>query len=113
MKIWLDDIREPPLDWVWVKNAKDAWYVICMAYKRGQFEGVSFDHDLGEDGTGYDLACLMECFSVYPSIFINIHSANPVGVENIKKAMENNNYYITVTTYDSNMVKKKRMFRDI
>jgi len=89
MKIFLDDIRNPP---------DDSWTVLRTADQVIRFlafydiEEISFDHDLGDDenGTGYDVAKYIEeqCFYGYmkcPKWMI--HSANPVGRENIKSAM--------------------------
>jgi hypothetical protein len=56
----------------------------------GQVECISFDHDLGTDETGYTVAKYIER-AVYDREIScpkwKVHSANPVGVENIRKAM--------------------------
>lgn len=89
MKMWLDDIRIPPIDFdIWVKNATDAINEI----KKGTITHISFDHDLGLDSlTGYDVACYIE-ENVFNGkidpISWSIHSANPVGRKNITMAME-------------------------
>lgn len=86
MKIWLDDVRTPPDEWFWCKTARDAGYVT----------EISFDHDLGVtiDGglapTGYDLACHIEESAhegTLKRILWHVHSANPVGCDNIRAAM--------------------------
>ena len=95
MKIFLDDIREPP---------DDSWFV-CRTYRECEkyilyyhetIEEISFDHDLGEDKTGYDVAKLFEhhCFHKhFPCPKWIIHSANPVGRANIEMAMRKAEYW--------------------
>jgi hypothetical protein len=104
MKIWLDDMRPspfPPRDGkftypfdkyapydIHCGNAHDAIRMI----ETGFVKFISFDHDLGDGGTGYDVAKYIEekthtKLSVSP-ICYKIHSANPVGSENIKRAMD-------------------------
>jgi hypothetical protein len=52
MKVWLDDVRDPPAnDWFWVKTAAEAILLLQMF----PVEMISLDHDLGDDlvlGTG-------------------------------------------------------------
>lgn len=61
--------------------------------KTGKVGLISFDHDLGEpeNGTGYDVAkWIEEMAHTDPSFMVPewaIHSANPVGRENIRRAM--------------------------
>lgn len=93
MKIFLDDIRNPKTnDWVIVRNYKDCIELInLLTYKDELFEEISMDHDLGEEHTGYDVAKYIEslCYHGMKCPKWNIHSANTVGSENIKRAMEN------------------------
>jgi hypothetical protein len=92
MNIWLDDVRPMPAGFdVHVKTASEA---IELIKNSDGVESISFDHDLGndEDGTGYDVATYIE-MSVYlrhhpPPRRWAVHSANPVGREKIKRAME-------------------------
>lgn len=92
MKLWIDDIRNPaewrPNEhWVWVKNYKDAVSTI----KDLGVSHISFDHDLGEEMTGYDIAKIIEELAsnnAIGRISWEIHSANPVGAANIRMAME-------------------------
>jgi hypothetical protein len=45
MRIWLDDLREPPDEgWVWVKTIEEATNLLA----NGQVESLSLDNDLGE-----------------------------------------------------------------
>ena len=53
MKIYLDDIREPPDGWLHVR-----WpYEALRLLRTGDVTEISLDHDLGDDsrGTGYDV----------------------------------------------------------
>lgn len=105
MKVWLDDIRNPPDEsWVWAKNV---WYVIGLLIT-GNVEHISFDHDLGWDNTkddawnqqndGYYLAKTIERYAYedtqnlhtwhLPPLSWDIHSSNPVGRKNIEMAMK-------------------------
>lgn len=89
MKIFLDDIRNPPSDsWKLVRTAQEA----IEALKTGKVEWISLDHDLGENQpTGYDVVKWIEK-EVFTNNFtpprILIHSMNTVGVDNIKAARE-------------------------
>lgn len=88
MRIFLDDIREPgSSDWKIVRSAEQAIELL----KTGLVTEISFDHDLGNDLTGYHVACFIEqgAFEqrLAPMIW-HVHSANPVGRENIKRAMK-------------------------
>lgn len=105
-RIWLDDTRDPrDHGWdvytnvLWVKKAKDAMALIRLAVdyqavnNDACIEFISFDHDLGEDLTGYDVAKVIESHCAYGELKINrdmwaVHSANPVGRRNIKSAMQ-------------------------
>jgi len=88
MKLFVDDIREAPdSSWVIVRTAKEAMDLL----ESGKIEVLSLDHDLGEDLTGYDIINWLER-KVYNNEVespkeILVHSANPVGVDNIKRAI--------------------------
>ena len=85
MKIYLDDIRTP-LDksWTVIRNYHD--FVQAISQSFGYIEYISFDHYLGEEKTGYDCAKFLTGYCqnnnvVPPQCYV--HSANPVGRENI------------------------------
>ena len=106
-KLYLDDIRYPDLhpDWRIARNFHDAvWY--CKNYGRPYH--ISFDHDLAfehyindqspmgrpREFTGYDFAkwfCqwIMDNNVSLKGFTYAVHSANPVGAENIRNYMEN------------------------
>lgn len=96
MKLWIDDMRQPPRDeemggkaWVWVKTSKDAIEILSVCH----VTEMSFDHDLGEEDNGYKVAAFLEEIAPYRMAYLgpikwHIHSQNPVGRERIRAAME-------------------------
>lgn len=89
MKLWLDDIRPAPEGWTWVKTAWDAIALL----EKGGVEAVSLDHDLGdaENGTGQFVAGWIEAEAYHGRIgriAWRVHSANPIGAERMKIALE-------------------------
>ena len=93
MKLWMDDIRTPPEGFqLWAKDYDDA--ITLLRTKRVTF--VSFDHDLGEGKTGYDVAKWIEqqaALRFLPKLEWTVHSANPVGRDNIIAAMKSAERY--------------------
>lgn len=84
MKIYLDDIRVPTKDYIWVKDAFSAIKMIEEDWNI--IEEISLDHDLGDEtvvGTGYNVVCFIEMYvhENHPNHlpYIHVHSANPVG----------------------------------
>lgn len=81
MKLWLDDIRLPPKDFVWAKTAEEAIAHLAT----GDVDLCSLDHDLDESVstlTGYDVLewmerCVAEGIWYGPLPTILVHSANP------------------------------------
>lgn len=91
LKVWLDDERDPPLGWYWVKTAEQAIFIL----ENEQVSEISLDHDLGDNnGTGYDVICYLER-EVYtnPLLFtcpkVFIHTQNPVGRDKMEKTLAN------------------------
>jgi hypothetical protein len=91
VKIWLDDVREAPRGWQHYKTAEDLIeYIELIGWHNVSV--ISLDHDLGENiKTGYDfLKWAEKWFSMYDEKHIpkfEVHSANPVGVKNMKAAI--------------------------
>ena len=100
--IWLDDER--PINPIWIKRADDDIYFIKFKNALGLIEWyqtksneydkifISFDHDLGSEFTGYDVAkfivdnkCNLTGFAV--------HSMNPVGAMNIFQLLTHYGYH--------------------
>ncbi len=93
--IFLDDIRDPLSDeWIVVRDAVTAYHHIVDAWVAGRTIVISLDHDLGEDmPTGYDLLNWIELDiaiddHLHPNISFQIHSANPVGRDNMARAIK-------------------------
>lgn len=91
--LFLDDLRVVPNGFSGVKSYLEFTDFIL---KNGLPEFISFDHDLGEEKTGYDCAkwlveyCMNNKFPL-PEFFV--HSQNPVGKENIQRLLDNFNKY--------------------
>jgi NAD+-processing family protein with receiver domain len=84
LKLFVDDERSCPNGWGLARTYDEAVYFIST----GKVEAISLDHDLGEEKTGYDLACLLENLVmrhvvVAPEQML-CHSSNPVGRQRIE-----------------------------
>lgn len=110
MKLWIDDVRYAPEGYVWCKSVNEAIQTIKLGEKNALYatttkqsdsiimkwwpELIDIDHDSGEfycDGGDFIkiLDWLEETGRNYP---IHIHSANPVGVENMRRIIERNGW---------------------
>ena len=84
MYLYLDDIREPKYhNMCVVRNYEDCINVIA----NNHIDFLSLDHDLGEEKTGYDVAKYLVQEGIEIE-HINIHSANPVGRDNITQLIQ-------------------------
>ena len=101
MKLWIDDMREPPYtgEWIVVRSVRQAKVAIHW-YEHQMNEDtilISLDHDAGDfarDGGDYIklLDWLEEEGIVDTGYFFHIHSQNPVGIENMRRIIEHNNW---------------------
>ena len=103
MKLWIDDVRPAPEGWVWLKSVNAAKrYIHYHSDGVIDYDGkpvatvdlISLDHDLGDyaydGGDGVKLLdWLEETGRDYP---IRIHSQNPVGVQNMRRIIQRNNW---------------------
>jgi len=91
-KLYLDDIRNPTTEgWEIVRSYSD---FVKWIETNGTPDLISFDHDLGEtdEKTGYDCAkwlCEYCWDNGLPIPEYNVHSANPVGRDNILHLLKN------------------------
>lgn len=91
MKIWLDDIRTAPQGYECVKSVNQAKRLIENSEQNNiKIEILDLDHDLGDfasdGGDGIKLLdWLVERQTFYP---INLHTANPVGKDNMQRMIE-------------------------
>lgn len=99
--LWIDDYRDPyENDWLsFSPIGKDCKVIWCKTYQEAIDwlnnnwpDGICFDHDLGEEKTGYDIAK----YVVYRILDENLkmpkiacQSSNPVGRKNIEKIFAN------------------------
>lgn len=100
MNIFLDDIRQPEdnsIKWEIITNFYEFTKIITY-YGLPVITSISFDHDLGLDSqgnlekTGYDCAKWLVDYCIENDLDLpryKIHSANPVGAENIKSLLCN------------------------
>jgi len=90
MKLYIDDLRPCPEGYVLARTYAEA----LEKLESNTFDEISFDHDLGEEKTGYDILCWIE-WGLYliPTDFANtvfkVHSANPVGRQRMLQVIEN------------------------
>ena len=91
MQLWLDDIRDPKVygkpEAIWVKTAEEAMAIL----RTGYVSFISFDHDLGTELDGHDVATEIERLvyeGLIPMPEWSVHSANPVGEAEITAAMK-------------------------
>lgn len=94
MKIWIDDVRDPPRGWFWSKTSRHA--IRLLNTIGDKIEEISFDHDLGGDDTSIPVANLLEQMAyegkIQPIVW-RIHSANPVGRQNLERALTSADKY--------------------
>ena len=97
MKIlFIDDIRNPfdyidNVDGVYVVTARNS-HDALEALKEFAFDIVFFDHDLGEDRTGYDIAKWIVENNINIKQGFKIVSSNPVGRFNISQLLNRYGY---------------------
>lgn len=103
MKLWIDDVREPPSGYVWCKTTNEAKMILtCVSQMQtiGQKENlptielIDLDHDAGDYATyGGDYIRVLDFMEKnkynYP---IHIHSMNPVGRENMRAIIRRNGW---------------------
>lgn len=85
-RIWIDDIREAPDDWLWCVNSGEAIRMLdILKYRDVQIDVISFDHDLGYDEDGNDDTTRKVANWIIENDFwpkeIRLHTRNPVGYE--------------------------------
>lgn len=77
VKLWVDDERVAPEDFIWAVNSQVATSDLLIAAATGEpIEEVSLDHDLGGDDTGMIVLNWMIDNGVWPKV-LTIHTSNP------------------------------------
>ena len=112
IRLWIDDQRQPPKDWRWIKTVNEAWELIKSIYTRDFFEDnaemieISLDHDASDEYSkfGGDYIEILNKLEYYANISTDwdqyikkymmfyIHSANSVGVENMRRIIKRNGW---------------------
>ena len=103
-KLWIDDERTPPTrDWLWAKSSTEAMDLLEGLKILGMFiEEVSFDHDLGGTDTSMIVIRWMAMHNFWPTLAV-VHTANPVGRENICRALDADGPPSMYIRYGSNL----------
>ena len=89
MPLYLDDLRPTPEGFDRVYSYKE---FVAYLERKGLPDFISFDHDLGEDLSGYDCAKYLVAYCLehqFPLPDYQVHSQNPIGKENIERLLEN------------------------
>ena len=91
--IYIDDMRQPLIPGaLWVKSYDEAIAALKAIQSTSEITlmpfslVVDFDHDLGEDKTGYDIAKWLVEYNYFGKF--RIHSMNPVGANNIRQLLK-------------------------
>lgn len=100
MKLWVDDVRQPPSDdWIWAQTANEA--ICCIYYYEHNMTDdtiiIDLDHDAGDyvqHGGDYIkiLDWLENVGIVDTGYFFHIHSMNPVGIQNMRAIIQHNGW---------------------
>ena len=92
-KIWIDDMRSPPDNsYRWCQTYDSAIATIhYFSTSDYGIERICFDHDLGEEKTGYDIAKYLVKNGIYIENY-SVHSMNPVGRQNIIQLLDHYGY---------------------
>ena len=97
MKLWIDDVREAPKGYTWVKTVDEARELIDQELVLGylDIDLIDIDHDAGEyaefGGDYIKLLDWMEEVGYKPNA-IHVHTMNPVGVQNMRAIIQKNGW---------------------
>ena len=107
MRLWIDDVRPAPDGYVWCKSTLNALHTIY--HNADEIEEIALDHDAGEYAIeGGDFIKVLDelerlCHSRNAikrthwlehcsGYKFSFHSANPVGVANMRRILERNGW---------------------
>ena len=93
MKLWIDDVRPAPQGYMWIITTTEAIKTI-LAF-RNDIDEISLDHDAGDyvayGGDYIKILDKMEEKGIN-NISIHLHTANPVGRENMRRIIRKNEW---------------------
>lgn len=96
LKLWIDDVRPAPDEYIWCQSVNNAINVIEYwdDFMGVKIELIDIDHDAGDYAyAGGDYIKLLDWLEEtgrnYP---IRIHSMNPVGRENMRAIIRRNGW---------------------
>ena len=93
MRLFIDDIRVAPCGWDYAHSVSEAIDYIKQFYDK--IEIISLDHDAGDYGPPDYIKILDWAEKYYGHGFkpaIRLHSANPVGIENMRRIIRHNSW---------------------
>ena len=100
MKLWIDDMRQPPDDnWIWATSVNEAIPAIYH-YERNILDDtilIDLDHDAGDKvsfgGDYIEILNWLERQDIVDTGYsFHIHSMNPVGVQNMRAIIQHNGW---------------------
>lgn len=93
IKIWVDDIRIPPSEYIWTKTVQQTIMMIEEAdSKKIKIDEISLDHDAGDFGPPDYIKILDWLEATGRNYPIRIHSMNVVGKMNMRAIIERNGW---------------------
>lgn len=90
--LFIDDIRMPDSIGNYLTYVVRTFDEAVFALSQQDFDIISFDHDLGTEKTGYDIAKYIVENEIKIREGFRIHSANPVGRFNISQLLTHYGY---------------------
>lgn len=100
MKVWVDDLRPAPEGYIWCQSTNEALRLIVPNIF--DVEILHLDHDMGDTFGGDAIIILDELerkshrdsnfAEAVSKIVFKLHSANPVGVANMRSIIQKNGW---------------------
>lgn len=90
--LFIDDIRMPTKFDNFQMYVARTYNEAIVALQNQEFDIISFDHDIADTKTGYDIAKYIVENEIKIKEGFKIHSANPVGVFNIRQLLTHYGY---------------------
>jgi len=85
MKLFVDDLRDPPdSTWTVARTSAAALHLLQHGHT---VDELSLDHDLGGDDTSRPVVLWLAEHNLWPAV-VHVHSMNPVGAEWLTSMVE-------------------------